>query len=133
LNAAGINVNGNVRVGNAVLAQPSGTAPLYTARAWVNAFNNSATNSMDVFESGNVSSVTRLTSSRFRVNFSQALPTKYYSAVASYTYRAASGEYFGFVQFDPINSQTMSSCTFNTIQLNGAPAIPEHIMFMAIH
>jgi hypothetical protein len=57
----------------------SGAAPIYAARAWVNF--NGTTSPGTIRGSGNVSSVTRPSTGRYRVNFSTAMPDANYTAV----------------------------------------------------
>ena len=62
------------------LSTASGSAPSYSARAWVN-FNG--TGAVAIRESGNVSSITDNGTGDYTVNFATALPDANYSAVAS--------------------------------------------------
>ncbi len=65
-------------VGSATMAAPSGTAPLYVARAWASLSANSAANpTLNV--SGNVASVTRSTTGQYAVTFTTAMPDASYS------------------------------------------------------
>lgn len=57
--------------GTASLAEPSGNAPLYMARAWVN-FNGTGT--VAIRASGNVSSITDNGTGDYTVNFTTAMP-----------------------------------------------------------
>ena len=66
----------------AALSTASGSAPSYSARAWVN-FNGTGTPA--VRASGNVSSIGDNGVGNYTVNFSTALPDANYSAVASVT------------------------------------------------
>ena len=58
----------------------SGSAPIYSCRAWVN-FNGTST--VAIRESGNVSSITDNGTGYYTVNFTTAMPDANYSAVAS--------------------------------------------------
>ena len=60
------------------LTTASGSAPSYSARAWVN-FNGTGT--VAIRASGNVSSITDNGSGKYRLNFTTALPDVNYSAV----------------------------------------------------
>ncbi|MBX3504406.1 MAG: hypothetical protein KF895_02930 [Parvibaculum sp.] len=60
----------------------TGDAPIFAARAWVRA--NASTTPPSILASGNVSSVTRLSSANHDVNFATAMPDANY-AVAGYT------------------------------------------------
>jgi hypothetical protein len=62
--------------GTASFPQPSGSAPLYAARAWVN-FNGTGT--VAIRASGNVSSITDNGTGDYTVNFTTALPDADYS------------------------------------------------------
>ena len=63
--------SGNVTLGSSVLATPSGSAPSYTCRAWVN-FNGTGT--VAIRASGNVSSITDNGTGNYTVNFTTAMP-----------------------------------------------------------
>jgi len=58
----------------------TGSAPSYSARAWVN-FNGSGT--VAIRESGNVSSITDLGTGYYTINFTTAMPDANYSIVGS--------------------------------------------------
>jgi len=58
------------------LSTASGSAPSYSARAWVN-FNGSGT--VAIRESGNVSSITDNGTGNFTINFTTAMPDENYS------------------------------------------------------
>ena len=73
------NFSGNVTLGSSVLATPSGSAPSYTCRAWVN-FDGTGT--VAIRASGNVSSITDNGTGQYTVNFTTAMPDADYSAVA---------------------------------------------------
>jgi hypothetical protein len=64
--------------GTASLAEPTGTAPLYMCRAWVN-FNGTGT--VAIRASGNVSSITDNGAGDYTVNFTTAMPDANYSCV----------------------------------------------------
>ena len=57
-----------------------GSAPIYACRAWVN-FNG--TGAVAIRASGNVSSITDVSTGTFNINFSTAMPDINYCAVAS--------------------------------------------------
>ena len=75
--------SGDVTLGSSVLATPSGSAPSYTCRAWVN-FNGTGT--VAIRASGNVSSITDLGTGLYQANFSTAMPDANYSVVWSTEY-----------------------------------------------
>ena len=63
--------------GTASLPEPSGSAPLYAARAWVN-FNGTGT--VAIRASGNVSSITDNGTGDYTVNFTTAMSDANYAA-----------------------------------------------------
>jgi hypothetical protein len=67
-------------VGSAELTTPSGSAPLYAARAWVN-FNGTGT--VAIRASGNVTSITDNNTGDYTVNFTTAMPDANYSTVTA--------------------------------------------------
>lgn len=73
-------IAGNVTLGSSLLATPSGSAPSYTCRAWVN-FNGTGT--VAIRSSGNVSSITDNGTGTYTVNFSSALPDANFSGVCT--------------------------------------------------
>jgi hypothetical protein len=76
-----LHITGNLCVGSAVLATPSGSTPMYTARAWVY-FDGSASGT-PVIGGGNVSSVTDHSVGNYTINFTTAMPDTNYNVVAS--------------------------------------------------
>ena len=74
------NFSGNVTLGSSVLATPTGSAPAYLCRAWVN-FDGTGTPAIRA--SGNVSSITDNGTGDYTVNFTTAMPDVNYSAVAT--------------------------------------------------
>ena len=75
-----LHITGNFRIGSAVQATPSGAAPLYAARAWVN-FNG--TGAIAIRSSGNVSSITDNGTGDYTVNFAVAMPDANYAITAA--------------------------------------------------
>jgi hypothetical protein len=73
--------SGNVTFGSSVLATPTGTAPSFTCRAWVNF--NGTTSPGTIRASGNVSSVTRQVGGVYTVNFATAMPDTNYALSGS--------------------------------------------------
>lgn len=69
--------SGTQTFGTASLAEPSGSAPLYMCRAWVN-FNGTGT--VAIRASGNVTSITDNGTGDYTVNFTTALPDANYCA-----------------------------------------------------
>lgn len=72
--------SGNVTLGSSVLATPTGSAPSYTCRAWVN-FNGTGT--VAIRASGNVSSITDNGTGNYQVNFASALPDANYAVTGT--------------------------------------------------
>lgn len=68
--------SGDVTLGSSVLATPTGTAPSYLCRAWVN-FNGTGT--VAIRASGNVSSITDNGVADYTVNFATAMPDANYA------------------------------------------------------
>lgn len=68
--------SGDVTLGSSVLATPTGSAPSYTCRAWVN-FNGTGT--VAIRASGNVSSITDNGAGDYTVNFTTAMPDANYA------------------------------------------------------
>ena len=62
-----------------IMTEPTGTAPAYQCRAWVN-FNGTGT--VAIRASGNVSSITDGGVGNYTVNFTNAMPDANYSAVS---------------------------------------------------
>jgi hypothetical protein len=69
--------SGDVTLGSSVLATPTGSAPSYTCRAWVN-FNGAGT--VAIRASGNVSSITDGGAGTYTINFTTAMPDANYAA-----------------------------------------------------
>ncbi len=69
--------SGDVTLGSSVLATPSGSAPSYLCRAWVN-FNGTGT--VAIRASGNVTSITDNGTGDYTVNFTTAMPDANYAA-----------------------------------------------------
>lgn len=85
-----LHITGNFRIGDAVQATPTGSAPLYAARAWVN-FNGTGT--VAIRASGNVSSITDNGTTDYTVNFTTGMPDANYATIISIT-DVASGNGF---------------------------------------
>ncbi len=71
-------IAGNVTLGSSLLATPSGLAPSYLARAWVN-FNGTGT--VAIRASGNVTSITDNGTGDYTVNFTTTLADANYAPV----------------------------------------------------
>jgi hypothetical protein len=70
--------SGAITLGSSVLSVPSGSAPSYTCRAWVN-FNGTGT--VAIRASGNVSSITDGGVGIYTVNLATAMPDADYATV----------------------------------------------------
>ena len=80
-------VNGTLNLGSSPLATPTGSAPSYTCRAWVN-FDGTGVFSPNpsttkIRASGNVSSITDNGTGDYTVNFTTAMPDVNYGVVTS--------------------------------------------------
>lgn len=84
--------SGDVTLGTSVLATPTGSAPSYTCRAWVN-FNGTGT--VAIRASGNVSSITDNGVGDYTVNFTTAMPDVNYAALLSSEMGAGNGGFNG--------------------------------------
>lgn len=74
--------SGNLTLGSSVLTTPTGSAPIYTARAWVN-FNGTGT--VAIRAAGNVTSITDNGTGDYTLNFTTALPDASYSVTCGGT------------------------------------------------
>jgi hypothetical protein len=75
LGTGGPTLANGLTIGTSPLAAPSGSAPSYTCRAWVN-FNGTGT--VAIREDGNVSSITDNGTGDYTVNFTTAMPDANY-------------------------------------------------------
>lgn len=91
------------------LTTASGSAPSYSARAWVN-FNGTGT--VAIRASGNVSSITDNGVGNYRVNFTTAMSDANYSAVAS------DGNY-GLTNVEPATANTAYTNVYS-YNINGS-------------
>ena len=104
--------SGDVTLGSSVLATPSGSAPSYTCRAWVN-FNGTGT--VAIRASGNVSSITDNGTGDYTVNFTTAMPDANYAAMANtdsrsfINYHATSPFSASSIRFDLDQSDTVQT------------------------
>jgi hypothetical protein len=109
---------GTLTLGTATQAVPSGTAPLYAARAWVN-FNGTGTVAIRV--SGNVTSITDNGTGDYTVNFTNAMPDADYSMNA--TGQISSGTNYSVIQVSS-TTPTTSAIRLNSLtQSGGAPSL----------
>lgn len=102
-----------------IIAEPVGTAPGYTARAWVN-FNGTGT--VVIRASGNVTSITDNGVGDYTVNFTTAMPDVNYS-VNALVDNAASNT--GGVIVAASQTGSFSTSSIRILSRNaGAPASP---------
>lgn len=94
-----LHVQGNVRVGDATLTQPSGSAPMFACRAWVNfdatrnaaGGTDSANTNRFIRASGNISSVLQVAVGDYRITFTTAMPTTDYCVTGIGSFASAVG------------------------------------------
>ena len=108
------NFSGNVTLGSSVLATPSGSAPSYTCRAWVN-FNGTGT--VAIRASGNVSSITDNGTGDYTVNFTTAMPDANYGLAGFGVDGINSG---ATVALEPATNPTASNVRVVTVRHGAA-------------
>lgn len=126
----GLLVSGNVGIGTispcnilaigpygAAFPAPSGNAPLYACRAWVN-FDGTTAGSdpatMTIRGSGNVSSITRNSTGDYTINFTTALPNANYAVSLGFAQNASAGA----IQYTVLASTSQSTAALkSTTQL----------------
>ena len=108
------NFSGDVTLGSSVLATPSGSAPSYTCRAWVN-FDGTGT--VAIRASGNVSSITDNGTGVYAVNFTTAMPDANYCLVLSSEIGGGAG---GFNGTTTSPAPSTSAFTFIAFTQSGA-------------
>jgi len=105
------NLTGDVTGAANKLSTASGSAPSYSARAWVN-FNGTGT--VAILASGNVSSITDRAVGQYTVNFATAMPDANYASLG--THNAVGGDvsctFIGNASYGAAN--TASAATVNT-------------------
>lgn len=79
--------SGDLTLGSSTLATPTGSAPSYLCRAWVN-FNGTGT--VAIRGSGNVSSITDNAAGNYTVNFTTSMPDGNYAMAGTTEYASAS-------------------------------------------
>ena len=116
----------SLTVGPAVMATPTGSAPLYAARAWVN-FNgindttdvvSTANTNRLIRASGNVASVLRNSVGSYTITFTTAMPNANYLVLASSTTDLASTAdtvTVGVIASNETNPPTLKTTTQVTI------------------
>lgn len=114
----------NLTLGTSVLATPTGSAPSYTCRAWVN-FNGTGT--VAIRASGNVSSITDNGTGDYTVNFTTAMPDANYSWATS----AASANNGAGTTISPW-LQVPTTTTFRFATFNGGQSALQDASYCAV-
>jgi hypothetical protein len=97
------------------LSTATGSAPSYSARAWVN-FNGVGT--VAIRDSGNVSSITDLAVGRYEVNFTNAFADVNYVCVTGLNLNTSSGGSLNYNRMAVSNPATTSKAYYNTFSTN---------------
>lgn len=119
--AAGVTIDGclikdGVAASAAQLSTSSGSAPSYSARAWVN-FNGTGT--VAIRSSGNVSSITDVGTGTYEVNFTTAMEDENYSVNVSATTNIGLG--FSFINLDSTTQTSSKTYKIVTASSNSTP------------
>jgi hypothetical protein len=114
-----IKASSGLVLGDATFTAPSGTAPLYGARAWVT-YSTSA-GVATILSSGNVASITRsrgttdgTTNYSFRIAFTTAMPTANYAVAAMCTQYASNNSTGSLPQFSAASTTAPSAPHYKT-------------------
>ena len=102
---------GTFTVGTATMGVPSGNAPIFGARAWVNFNGTPAT--VSIRGSGNVSSITDNGTGDYTINFTTAMPDINYAASIAQSFESNVGHgvgYFGAPNTSASANYLASSC-----------------------
>ena len=99
---------GGLVLGSSTLINPTGSAPMYTCRAWVN-FNGTGT--VAIRGSGNVSSITDNGTGNYTANFTTAMSD------ANYSYQLATSEQTGAAGDNGINATSPSAVLAGSIRV----------------
>lgn len=109
-----------------LMTTPSGTAPNYMCRAWVN-FNG--TGVVAIRASGNVTSITDNGTGDYTVNFTTAMPDANYAVTGSASNNASSGSMIMCPYFNVV-PPTTTAMRFNTA--NSASNIDCPYIYVAV-
>jgi hypothetical protein len=117
----------------------TGTAPIFGVRAWVrfdgNKNSSGATDASNtarqILGSGNVTSVTKISSGRYTVDFEVDLPSSNYTMTGHRAYEAGDSVNVT-VQADPSVPQTAGSFTFYTLSATSGAANSNDVQVMFI-
>jgi hypothetical protein len=99
------------------LLNASGSAPVYACRAWVN-FNGTGT--VAIRASGNVSSITDITTGVYAINFTTAMPDINYAVTST----AAT---YGLVSIDTISTTSFRFVTANATASALVDLVENHV------
>jgi hypothetical protein len=111
----------------AKLSTASGSAPSYSARAWVN-FNGTGT--VAIRASGNVTSITDNGTGNYTVNFTTAMPDANYTAPANVSVSGA----INYAYSVDVFSLSTTSCSLGTGYFSGSSNIPTDVaaLYLAV-
>ena len=117
--------SGNLTLGSSVLATPTGTAPSYLCRAWV---NFSGIGTVAIRASGNVSSITDVGTGDYRMNFVTAMPDANYAGVGS-----TQGSGVSVLPVISVNQDNDQTTTYVDIYTTGgSTATPADFTYVAV-
>ena len=134
ITAPALDSDGSLTIGTAVMAVPTGDAPLFGCRAWVNfdgtkdttgAVSTANTNRL-IRGSGNVTSVLRNGLGDYTVTFTTAMPDANFSFVGTAS-EATSGGSRAFVTQTFSSPNTTTSARFLTLRPETASVDSPHI------
>ena len=132
VNATGLTGDGSQLTGlpaASSLTTASGSAPSYSARAWVN-FNGTGT--VAIRASGNVSSITDNNTGDYTINFTTAMPDSNYAIIGSAQGLASGSDvvHFGANGYSgsPIIAPATTNCKVGTFAYSGAGADSAYVM-----
>ena len=113
----GVSFASDLSVGTATLSKPSGTAPLFAARAWGYFVGNGASNPTGV-TGGNISSIIRHASAELGVTFTEQMPSSSYVVVFG-----GSNELDGSGLFNTVKgTQTAGGFRIRNSNFTGSPS-----------
>ena len=115
--------SGDLTLGTSVLATPTGSAPSYLCRAWVN-FNGTGT--VAIRASGNVTSITDNGTGDYTVNFTTAMPD------ANYAFIGGMDEYNWGGKINTYTTLQTTSVAIYTFEGNAAARFDPVRVYVAI-
>ena len=107
-----------------IMTEPTGTAPAYQCRAWVN-FNGTGT--VAIRASGNVSSITDNGVGTYAVNITNALPDTNYAIIGS-----ARNTSVGSALFQPFPDSISTTSSFAIVITNSTSAVAQDPTYVFI-